>query len=285
MSEIPSRRVLSPGGPALRQYVEAELLKLRHSRTTRMLWVTMAITPPIIIGLLWWLRGEYSVFPGALRTVGTCLLMLIGLGASLSTGDAIGSEFEQDTAQVAIGRGVPRWAFIAGKGIALLAAALVYALTVWLCGSLASLVSHVSQAGTAGLTMGILALLTAGLDAVGTVVLAAAATIGLVMVIGVLTRSSALATFGGLGLYVGDFYLAGGLGLEFEIPHFNTFSIFHNTSNLLGRLSFSMAPTLPLSAGSSTEPGAAILALVCYAMGGTALAFLLFLRQDLGETA
>jgi ABC-type transport system involved in multi-copper enzyme maturation permease subunit len=266
----------------LQHFMEAEWLKLRHSRMFKATVATMALTPVAALLSLTWLEGSSIVFLRVLELIGSFLLVLGTVNALLLTAIVLGDEFEQGMDRVIVERGIPRWMLVVGKGGILIGATTLSVLAGWFCSSIAAVVSHVSQAGTKILLLGILALCTSGLDAIVVVLLAASAYVGLTMAIGVLTRSTAFTMFGGLGLFLGDLLVNGDLGLEFELGQWSAFSIFHNAGTLLSKLQFAMAPqALTAGGGLGTSSTCAILVLLCYALGGLVVAILLFQRQDL----
>ncbi|MBN1580251.1 MAG: ABC transporter permease [Anaerolineae bacterium] len=274
-------------GPAhtlrlLEQFIAVEWLKLRRSRTFKAILITMAATPAVALLALSWLEGNPIVFLRALEAIGAFLVVLGTFSALLLTATVLGSEFEQGTVQVIVERGIPRWMFIAGKGSALIVAAALSALAGWFCSGIAAVISHVSQAGTRILLLGILGLFTSGLDTILIVVLMVAAYVSLTMIVGVLTRSTAFTMFGGLGLFMADLLVNGDLGFEFNLGQFSTFSIFHNAVALLNKLQFTMAPLSLIAGGKfETQPAAAAAILLAYALGGFAVAIFVFQRQDL----
>ena len=265
----------------LRAFVVAEAFKLRRSRAAKVALIAMSITPAATIAIVWGMETSFKLFPQVIRAVGASLWLLTGLTTMVLTANSVGSEYELGTLRAALGRGTPRGLFIVGKAVVLLGATLLNALAAWLSGSVAAILSHLSHAGTEGLAEGVRALLTSGLAAVGMVLLAAAAYIGLVMVIGVLVRSVAFATFGALGLFAGDFILGESAivpGLsEVEI---GAFSILSDTNLLLNQLPVALGIDWTLSGHRGTQVSSAVFALACYAIGGIVLACFLFRRQD-----
>ena len=123
---------------------------------------------------------------------GMSFWLLSGLAGMLLTAGTVGSDFELGTANVCVSRGLPRWQFLAGKALVLSVVLLAATLAGWACGSMGAVVSHLAHVGSVGLGKGIRVLLTSGLLAVGISALTAVAYVGLVMVVGVLTRSSAI---------------------------------------------------------------------------------------------
>jgi len=278
-----------PGAPrrkqawlVLRSFLVAELFKLRHSRIVKSILATTCITPLCVIGLLRGLKADVSAFPGVLQLTGGILWVLTGVTMLLLTADWIGNEFEQDTVRMVVGRGVPRWTFVVGKGIALLGVAAMNALTGWLMGGIAAVVSHSTLVGSAGLGEGIGALMTSGLAAVGIVILEAAAYIGIGLFIGILTRSPAFTMLGGLGFFVGELFLEAFPLSPGQQGRLGPFSILGSAHRLLTRLPAAMAPASAAPGQAGTRPGTAAFALVCYAIVGTVLACVLFQRRDLG---
>ena len=267
----------------LRSFLAAELFKLRHSRIVKAILATTCITPLIAIGILRGLKADTSAFPGVLQLTGGLLWVLTGVTIPLLTADWIGNEFEQGTARMVLGRGTPRWMFVVGKGIALLGVAVMNALTGWLIGGIAAIISHSTLIGAAGLGEGIGALMTAGLAAVGVVILEAAAYIGIGLFIGILTRSPAFTMLGGLGLFMGDLFLEGFTLVPGGKGRLGVFSILGNALSLLDWLPVTMAPTSVASGQADTQPGTATFVLVCYAIVGIVLACSLFQRRDLGS--
>ncbi|MBN1580249.1 MAG: ABC transporter permease [Anaerolineae bacterium] len=265
----------------LRAFLAAELFKLRYSTIARAGLIGMCLTPPAIIGIIWGMETNLSYFPYGLQTLSASLWLLAGLTTLLMTANLLGSEFELDTVRVIAGRGTPRWVFIAGKGIILLGISLGNALAAWFCGGIAATISHLAHVGTEGLGQGLGVLFTSGLGAVGVVALTCAAYIGVVMVVGILTHSPAFTIFGGLSLFMVDFLLS-----EFKlIPGLDnsglaSLSIVMNTNVLLGQLPHAGIDWVA-AAQTQTRPGTALLVLLGYAIGGMALAFVLFERQDI----
>ena len=266
----------------VRTFLAAELFKLHRSRLARVVFGTMCVAPVIPIGTVWAFGSTASVFPEVVHIVGASFWLLAGLTSLLLIAGSLGNEYELGTTYAAVGRGTPRWLFVAGKAIVVLGAATINSLVAWLCSGLMAVVSHLVQVGTAGLGDGIRTLLTSGLLAVGIAVLSAASYIGLVTAIGVLARSTAFTMFGGLGLFMIDFFVG-----EFTpVPglqdsSLGVFSILSNTNLLLNRLSTAMGATWSATGGTGTSPGTAVLVMACYAIGGIVLACALFQRQDL----
>ena len=265
----------------VRAFLAAEALKLRRSRMAKTALIGMCVTPPSLIGIVWGMETSFQVFPQVLQAISASLWLLTGLTALLLTADLVANEFERGTARVVLGRGTPRWLFVVGKGVVLLAATAVNALATWFCGGLAAILSHLAHAGTEGLGEGIVALFTSGLPAVGVVVLAGAAYISLTTVIGLLTRSPAFTMLGGLGLFIGDFLLG-----EFSfVPawqevELGAFSILSNTNALLNQLPEAQGITWMLQEGPAVSPSTALFVLACYIIGGMVVACALFQRQD-----
>jgi ABC-type transport system involved in multi-copper enzyme maturation permease subunit len=223
------------------------------------------------------------VFPNVIPLIGTSLWLLAGLTSMLLAAGSVGIEFELGTVQAAIGRGIPRWLYVLGKGTILLGAAAVNVLAGWLCGGLGAAFSHIVQVGTSGLGNGVIIMVTSGLLAVVVAVLSAAAYIGVTQVVSVLMRSPAFAMFGGLGLFVVDFFAGGFMPIPgWEEKGLGTFSVLGNTNLLLNQLAFAMGADWSAPMGSAARPGTAVLVLGCYAVGGAVLACVLFQRQDLG---
>lgn len=262
--------------PYLRAFILAEWFKLSQSRTARATLIAMAVTPITAVWGIWAAGGNSVILPRALQIVGASLLLLTGLNALLLTATLIGSEFEQGTARVTMGRGVSRAMFILGKGAALLIMMLINTLAGWFFGSIAAIISHLAQIGTTTLTFGILTLLTSGLDALPIVLLSAAAYISLGLVAGVITRSTSFAMLGGLGVFVIDFYF------QAIVDKGSAFSILGNTAVLLNNLTFPMfSPEFNILQEGVMKPGTAVLILITYTLIGTSLAILLLERQDL----
>jgi ABC-type transport system involved in multi-copper enzyme maturation permease subunit len=260
----------------LRAFITAEWFKLQQSRTARATLIAMAVTPITAVFGIWAAGGSTVILPRALQLVGASMLLLTGLSAFLLTATVIGSEYEQGMMRVTIGRGVSRPMFVLGKGAALLLMILINTLAGWFFGSIAAIISHVAQLGTTGLTFGILTLLTSGLDAVPIVLLSAAATIGLGLLLSVVTRSTSFAMLDGLGLFMVDFYLQ-------AIANKGTsLSILGNTAVLLDSLTFPMfSPQFGVVEGGVVTVATAVLTLITYALIGTALAIFILQRQDL----
>jgi ABC-type transport system involved in multi-copper enzyme maturation permease subunit len=266
----------------LRAFFAAELFKLRRSRLAKAALAAMCVAPVVSIGIVWALGSDASYYPNVLPVIGTGFWLLSGLTALLLTAGTVGSEFEMGTGYAAVGRGTPRWLFVMGKAIVLLGAAAANTLAGWLCGGLVATVSHLIQVGTDGLGGGLRLMLTSGLVGVGVAVLSAASYVGLVLVVAILTRSSAFSMFGGLGLFMVDFVMgefspAGEMGEK----GLGAFSVMSNTNLLLNRTTFSMGADWSATTGAEVGASTAALVLICYAIGGVALACVLFQRQDL----
>ena len=260
----------------LRAFIIAEWFKLSQSRSARATLIAMAVTPITAVWGIWAAGGNSVVLPRALQIVGVSLALLTGLSAFLLTANIIGSEFEQGTVRVTMGRGVSCAMFVLGKGGALLIMMLINALAGWFFGSIAAIISHLAQMGTTALVFGILTLLTSGLDAVPIVLLSAAAYIGLGLVVGVLTRSTSFAMLGGLGVFSIDFYL------QAIADKGSAFSILGNTAVLLNKLTFPMfSAEFSIVAEGGIGSGTAVLVLITYALTGAGLAIFLLQRQDL----
>ncbi len=260
----------------LRAFITAEWFKLRQSRAARATLIAMAVTPITAVWGIWAAGGNSVILPRALQIVGASLLLLTGLSAFLLTAIAIGSEFEQGTVRVTMGRGVSRAMFVLGKGAALLLMMLINALAGWFFGSIAATISHLVQNGTFGLTFGILTLLTSGLDAIPIVLLSAAAYIGLGLAVSIVTRSTSLAMLGGLGVFMADFYLQAIANTG------SAFSILGNTAVLLNSLTFPMfSPEFNILEEGAVSVGTAVLTLITYALVGAGLAIFALHQQDL----
>ena len=267
-------------GSALRSFLAAELLKLRHWRIAKVSLAAICFTPPLLIGVMGSLKADVSVFPEVLQMIGASLWVLIGVATLMLTADWVGNEFEWGTARMVLGRGVPRGVFVVGKGMVLLGVVVVNALAGWFCSGVAAVTSHVMLAGTPGLGEGVGALLTSGLAGVGILVLEGAAYIGIGLFIGVLTRSPALTSLGGLGFLMGDFLL-GEFALIPEVEGgLGAFSILSNTSSLLASLPVTMISVWAASDVAGPKPGIAIFALACYAIVGMVSSCCLFQRLD-----
>jgi hypothetical protein len=266
----------------LRAFFAAELFKLRRSWLAKTAFGAMCATPVASIGIVWALGSDASYFPNAVPVIGAGFWLLAGLTALLLTAGTVGSEFELGTGYAAVGRGTPRWLFVVGKAIVLLGAAAVNTLAGWLCGGLVATVSHLTQVGTEGLGEGLGIMLTSGLAGVGVAVLSAASYVGLVLIVAIVTRSSAFAMFGGLGLFMADFMMGEFAPVQgLQDRGLGALSIMSNTNLLLNRLTFAMGADWSMTAGTEVRSGTALFALASYAIGGTVLACILFQQQDL----
>jgi ABC-type transport system involved in multi-copper enzyme maturation permease subunit len=263
-------------------YLAAEIFKMRHSNLAKVALGTMGATPLIAIGIVWSLGSSASVFPEVMPVIGASFWLLAGLTSLLLTAGSIGDEFELGTVQVVVGRGTPRWLFVLGKASVLLGAAAINVLVGWFCGGLMAVVSHLIQVGMQGLGEGLRILLTSGLAAVGIAVLSAASYIGLTMVVGVLTRTTAFTMFGGMAFFVVDFLLGGFTPIPgWKEKGLGAFSVIGNTNLLLNRLSYAMGADWSATVHPDIGSGTAISVLACYAIGGAILSSVLFRRQDL----
>lgn len=264
----------------------AEALKVRRARITRAVFAAMCAAPLIATAIVAALGSTAAVFPNVVSVTGMSFWLLSGLAGMLLTAGAVGSEFEFGTANACVGRGVPRWQFVAGKAVVLAVTVSTATLAGWGCGSIGAVISHLAHVGAVGLGQGMQTLLTSGLLAVGIAALTATAYVGLVLVVGVLTRSSALAMLGGLGLYIADFVFGEFtpfVGLQDK--GLGGWSLLGNTNMLLNQLPFPMGADWSASAGQSVDIVSALLMLVGYAIGGVIVASVLLERQDLrGKT-
>ncbi|OQY21792.1 MAG: hypothetical protein B6I34_06830 [Anaerolineaceae bacterium 4572_32.1] len=98
-----------------------------------------------------------------------------------------------------------------------------------------------------------------------------------VMLLIVLTRSSALAMLGGLLIFGGDFIVT---ALEMGEFGLKAYSILGNTLVLFSK-TVGEVKIVNLAAGEFNEPGPAFLILILYAIIGVALAHFIFQKQDL----
>ena len=96
----------------LRAFITAEWFKLSQARAARATLIAMAVTPITAVFGIWAAGGNSVILPRALQIVGASLLLLTGLSAFLLTAIVIGSEFEQGTVRVTMGRGVSRAMFV-----------------------------------------------------------------------------------------------------------------------------------------------------------------------------
>ncbi len=270
-------------GRLLLAFFAVERLKLRQSWACKAMWIVTAVTPVVALVTLAQFDGEAVAFPRALELIGAFLLILTTMNVLLLTTTVIGGEFEHETVRVVIQRGIPRWLFVLGKMGTLSYAALIYALTGWACGSVAALISQAIRFGPqGGLWLWLLVLCTSGLDAAAIAVLAAAAYAGLALVGGMIVRSSAWTLFIGLGLFLGDLLVNGNLGFAVSLGPYKAASVFSNAVFLLNGLQFSMAPLMLIHQGDvSVRPQTALIVLIGYALGSTAIAIGLFGWQDL----
>lgn len=270
-------------GRLLLAFFVVERLKLRQSWAYKAMLIVTAITPVVALVTLAQFDGEAVAFPRALELIGAFLLILTTMNVLLLTTIVLGDEFEHQTVRVVIQRGIPRWLFVLGKMGTLSYAALIYALAGWACGSIAALISQAARFGSqGGLWLWTLVLCTSGLDAVVIAVLAAAAYAGLALIGGMIVRSPAFTLFIGLGLFLLDLLITGNLGFAVSLGAYKVASVFNNAVFLLNGLQFSMAPLMLIHQSDvSVPPPAALIVLAGYALGGTAIAFVLFWWRDL----
>lgn len=264
-------------------FLQCERLKLHRSRVFKVMLVATAITPAITLLILSQVDGQAVAFPRALELIGAFLLILTTMNALLLVTTVLGDEFEHHTVRTAIGRGIPRWIFVAGKQIILIYAALIYALIGWACSGGIALISQAVRFGAqGGLWVWLLVLCISGLDAVAVAVLAAAAYTGLALIGGMIVRSPAFTLFIGLGLFLGDLLITGNLGFAVNLGAYKVTSIFSNAILMLNSLQFSMAPLMLIQHSDvNIQPQTALVVLLGYALGGTAIAIGLFWRRDL----
>jgi ABC-type transport system involved in multi-copper enzyme maturation permease subunit len=264
------------------RFLAAEALKLRRATITRAVLIAMCAAPLVATSIVAALGSTAAVFPNVVVVTGMSFWLLSGLAGMLLTAGTVGSEFELGTANTCISRGLPRWQFVAGKALVLSVFLAAATLSGWVCGSIGAVVSHLAHIGSAGLGKGIAILLSSGLLAVAISVLTAVAYVGLVMAIGVTTRSSALAMFGGLGLYIADFTFGEFtpfIGLQDK--GLGGLSLLSNTNMLLNQLPFPMGADWTASAGQHQDPLSVVLVMVCYALGGVVAASVVLERLDL----
>jgi len=269
--------------PLLRAFLQCERLKLHRSRVFKIMLVATAITPAVTLLILSQIDGQAVAFPRALELIGAFLLILTTMNALLLVTTVLGDEFEHNTIRTAIGRGIPRWVFMVGKEITLIYAALIYALVGWTCSGGVALISQAVRLGSqGGLWVWLLVLCTSGLDAAAVAVLAAAAYTGLALAGGMIVRSPAFTLFIGLGLFLGDLLITGNLGFAVNLGAYKIASIFNNAILILNGLQISMAPLALIQHGdATTQPLTALIVLIGYAFGGTAIAFGLLWWRDL----
>jgi ABC-type transport system involved in multi-copper enzyme maturation permease subunit len=265
----------------LRSFVGAELFKLRHSRLAKAVVVTMGLGSPVATTFVWLLGDEtMSTFPRVLELIYLPLWLLVEMIGLLLAVEVMGSEFEQGTVRTVVGRGTPRWLFVGGKAIALLVAVSVYAVVGVLSGGFFATISHLSQLGTRGLVEGWREFFVSCLPAAGIATLAGSAYVGILLLLVVLTRSSALAMLGGLLIFGGDFIVVSGVPLGIEKFDPAGYSIFRCASALFYRAVEGVWGMGIISEGSQT-PGRAFLTLALYAVAGVVLTYCVFKRQDL----
>jgi ABC-type transport system involved in multi-copper enzyme maturation permease subunit len=260
-------------------FVKAELFRLWRSRVSRAALVTPALGCPVAIAVLWLLGDDrYRTFPQVTELIYLPSWLIVGLVAVLLVVDAVGREFEQGTARTVVGRGTPRWLFVSGKALALLVAVAIGASAATICGAACAGLSHLLQAGTAGLADGLGEFLRSWPLGLGVLALEAMAYAG-VMVLGtVLVRSSTLSTLAGLLLFGGDFSVSAlGLGE----PGLKTWSIMGNAGALLTASALANSPGLLAPPVGVHHLEEALLALTLYAIAGVGGACYLFRRQDL----
>jgi len=263
----------------LRSFVVAELFKLRRLRVAKAMIGAMVVTSPLITGITWLLLGDErtSTFPHVLELIYLPLWLLCGMVGLLLAVETMGSEFEQDTVRTLVGRGTPRWLFVWGKALALFVAVAVNAVVGTLSGGVFAIVSHLIQVGTGGLAEGLYQFVLSWLPAVGIATLSGLSYVGVLSLLVVLIRSSALAMLGGLLLFGGDFLISamGVEGLET-----GAYSIYGSTSALFSRVTKGIE-TLGMAVKGFDDPGQAFLTLALYAIAGLALAHYIFEQQDL----
>lgn len=267
----------------IRAFIEAEIFKLRRSRMEKISMLFMILMPIIWVGSVWWLEPDFTQYPGVLKLMGGSLMML-GIISLLLTAPSIGDEYEGGTVRIIVGRGVPRWLFVAGKGAALVTISFLNLLAFWLSILIVASLSHLGHAGSGvSLQLGIAAMFMSGLDTVAIATLTAAAYIGLGLTIGILTRSSSFAMLAGMGLVAADIYLS---AFQETRTVFSNLSIMGNTGVLLNQLYFQMGGSDSYDTGAivlETEPITAVFILLAYAIGGTLLAIFIFQRQELED--
>jgi len=262
----------------IRPFVSAELFKLRRSRVGKATLVVTAVASPLITGLVWLIGGEKeSTFPRVLELIYLPSWLLAGLIGLLLAVEVMGGEFAQGTVRTVMGRGTPRWLFVGGKAVALLVAVTVNAIVCTLSGGVFATVSHLGQLGTAGLAEGWREFARFCLPALGIIILSALAYVGILLLVVVLVRSSALAMLAGLLIFGGDFIIEA-LGMEGLDP--GAYSIYRSTSVLFSQVVKGME-SLGMTVEGLGDPGRAFLTLAFYAVAGVVLAYYVFKRQDL----
>jgi hypothetical protein len=145
-----------------------------------------------------------------------------------------------------------------------------------------AIVSHLSQLGETGLAEGLRKFCQSCLPALGIVTLSGLAYVGILLLVVVLARSSALATLGGLLIFGGDFTITE-LGMEGIEP--GAYSIYANASTLFSRAVRveSLQSSGLFVVEGLDDPGRALLTLLSYAVVGVMLASYVFGHQDLVE--
>ncbi len=266
----------------LRSFVVAELFKLRRSRVAKAMVVATAVASPILTGVTWLLLGDegMTTFPRVLELIYLPLCLLAGLIGLLLAVEVMGSEFDQGTVRTVMGRGVPRWLFVGGKAAALLIAVAVNAVAGTLSGGVFAAISHLSQVGATGLAEGLGKLVLSCLPVVGIVALSGLAYAGILLLLVVLVRSSAVAMLGGLLIFGGDFTIASTIPLGTEKLNLSGCSIFRSTFVLLSQIVKNMSD-LGIASEGPDDPWRAFLTLALYAVAGVVLACYVFRQQDL----
>ncbi len=261
-------------------FVGAELFKLRRSRLVKATIVATAVASPMLTGITWLLLSDEktSTFPLVLELIYLPLWLLAGLSGLLLTVEVLGNEFEFGTARAIMGRGTPRWLFVGGKALALLIAVAFNAMAGACCGGIFAIISHLSQIGTTGLTEALRGFLISFLPATGTVILSGLAYVGILSLLVVLTRSSALAMLGGLVIFGGDFFIET-FDAGFDV---GAYSIIYSTYALLTQ-TIGTGNILGHSDTGPGEPDRAFFILGLYAAAGVLLAYYALKQQDLAS--
>ena len=266
-----------------RPFVAAECFKLCRMRVARAAVIAMAVASPLIMGMVWLVGDDrVSTFPHVLELIYLPAWLLGGLVGLLLTVEVMGSEFEQDTVRTVVGRGTPRWLFVGGKAVALLAAVALNEMVCLFSGGAFAVFSHLCQAGTVGLAEGLGELARSGLPALSMVTLSGLAYAGILLLVVVLLRSSALSMLCGLLILGGDFVL---VGFEVEGIALGPYSIYRSTLTLLSRvvkIEGMQSWGMP-SGGEVASSGQALFTLALYAAVGIGLAYYVFRQRDLVE--